>query len=181
MVFWDIAPHSLMKMGWQILIKYWYPSSVLIGITSETTKLCEILYRLVSVFTHILVSIFLMYQFLSFIAKFICKTAEIIFPPPGMDWLMETSDNYESICMKHTASLRSDNWQVLYVAFTEDCSFVFIFLDPKYLKFWNGFHLIRLAYIIFLLYNIFWFCGMFVCSVVLCWIWDQFICFCIFF
>jgi hypothetical protein len=76
-----------------------------------------------------------MYQFLSFIAKFICKTAEIKFPASGMDWLMENSDKYESICMKHTASLRSDKWQVLYVAFTEDCSFVFIILDTKYLKF----------------------------------------------
>jgi hypothetical protein len=52
-----------------------------------------------------------------------------------MDWLMETNDKFESICMKHTASLRPDKWQVLYVAFTEDCSFVLIVLDPKYLKF----------------------------------------------
>jgi len=135
MVFWDVAPHSLMKMGRRILTKYWYPSSILSGIISETTKLCEIMYRLVSVFIHIIVSIFLMYQFLGFIAKFICKTAEIIFPPPGMDWLMENSDKYKSICMKHTASLRSEKWQVLYITFTEDCSFVFIVLDPKYLKF----------------------------------------------
>lgn len=48
---------------------------------------------------------------------------------------MEISDKYESICMKHTANLRSEKWQVLYVAFTEDSSFVVIVLDPKYLKF----------------------------------------------
>ena len=56
-----------------------------------------------------------------------------------MDWLVEISDKYESICMKHTANLRSEKWQVLYIAFTEDSSFVVIVLDPKYLKFWNGF------------------------------------------
>jgi hypothetical protein len=51
-----------------------------------------------------------------------------------MDRLMDTSHKYESICMKHTASLRPDKWQILYVEFTEDCSFVCIVLDPKYLK-----------------------------------------------
>jgi hypothetical protein len=85
-----------MKMRQQVLPKYWYSCSIVNGITSEITKLCEILYRLVSVFSHILVSISLKYQFLSIITKFICRTVEIKFPPPDMDSLMKTNDKHES-------------------------------------------------------------------------------------
>lgn len=94
--FCDVAPHNLMKMRQQVLPKYWYSCSIVNGITSEITKLCEILYRLVSVFSHILVSISLKYQFLSIITKFICRTVEIKFPPPDMDSLMKTNDKHES-------------------------------------------------------------------------------------
>jgi hypothetical protein len=85
MVIWDVTTHNVMKMGQQILPKYWYQSSILHGITSEIIKLCEVMYETVRVFILILISTFLIYQFLSFIVKLICRTVEIKSPPPGMD------------------------------------------------------------------------------------------------